>query len=42
MNTDKLEQLIEESDMVQMQKNVCKGLISRAKEVEDKRSEARD
>ena len=42
MKTDRLEQLIEESDMVQMQKNVCKRFIFRAKEVEDKRSEVRD
>ena len=32
MNTDKLLQLIEESDMVQMQKNVSKGFVNRAKE----------
>jgi hypothetical protein len=42
MNTDKINQLIEDSDMNQMQKNVCKGFISRAKENEDKRSEVRD
>jgi len=42
MNTERLEQLIDGSDMNQMQKNISKGFISRAKENEDKRSEVRD
>lgn len=42
MNTDRLLQLIEESDMVQMQKNVSRGFVHRAKENEDKRAEARE
>ncbi len=42
MNTDKINQLIEDSDMNQMQKNVSKGFIFRAKENEDKRAEVRD
>lgn len=42
MNTDKINQLIEDSDMNQMHKTIHKGFISRAKENEDKRSEVRD
>lgn len=42
MNIDKINQLIEESDMIQMHKNISKGFIFRAKENEDKRSEVRD
>ena len=42
MNTDKISQLIEDSDMNQMQKNSHLGFIFRAKENEEKRTEVRD
>ena len=42
MNTDKINQLIKDSDMNQMQKNSHLGFIFRAKENEDKRTEVRD
>lgn len=42
MNTDKIEQLVQDSDLNQMQKNVSLGFIRRAKENEEKRTEARE
>jgi hypothetical protein len=42
MNTERLEQLIKESDWLLTHKNIHLGFISRAKENEDKRSEVRD
>ena len=42
INTDKISQLIEDSDMNQMQKNSHLGFIFRAKENEDKRTEVQD
>lgn len=42
MKIDKLQELINDSDMNQMQKNISLGFISRAEERENKRAEARD
>lgn len=42
MNTEKLIELVDGSDMNQLQKNVTKGFITRAKEAEDKRNRTRD
>lgn len=42
MKTDKLQELINGSDMNQMQKNIFLGFISRAEERETKRAETRD
>ena len=42
MNTEKINQLIKDSDMNQMQKNSHLGFIFRAKENEEKRTEVRD
>ena len=42
MNIDRINQLIEDSDLNKMQKNINLGFIFRAKENEDKKIEARD
>lgn len=42
MKTDKLEELIDNSDLNKLQKNVTKGFILRAKDNEEKRQEDRD